>query len=269
MRFQFSIKLLLSTIVVLGVSSWSLSETAVGSGADAITVGKIIPPNADRFDLALNHSDFSRQVYIKQGGGKVLAFDGNSRGIEYSNGEAINGPYEIDFSWSIDPKNNLMLEYGAEESVSAALKGVSGNEVTLDAVESGDGIHETVVLYKALPLSLEDLDGEILSTDVSDNPDCSAVTLAFKSGLVSLSEACDDGFTVTAGKFKKHDDYDNLIVVTFQDFSLLFALVDGDINDSARFANVIFDGNGFIDYVDFLDVTNVENEVLDPSLIYI
>jgi len=269
MRIQCSIKLLLSTAIAFGLSTWSVSYSDTALDADVISVGKTAPPNVVSGDLALHNSDFSRQVYVKKDGAMVLAFDSKANGIEFNNGDFISGAYDSNFSWGIDAQNKLYADYDDGESVRATLESVSGNKVTFDAVDSRAGISEKVVLYKALPLSLQDFEGEVLSFDMSNDPDCSAMTLGFKSGSVSLSGICSYGYSAATGTFRMHTDYDNLLVATFEGFSFLLALVEGDIGSRAKIVNVAFGSEGFVDYVDFADVINVENELTDPSLIYI
>ena len=188
-------------------------------------------------------ADLSRQVYVEEAGEMILAFDADGSGVEFNNGDGESGaPYESEMSWSIDSLNRLVVDYDNGEMVTVTLEAVVEDVLMVTVDELGEEDTSTAKFIKALPLSLADLDGKIISFDQSGSEICTAITMKFTGSDVRLSEICSDrtgGTYVINGTVAMSTDYDNVTVVTEPTGEVkMFVLTSGDLDSSGTIAVV-------------------------------
>lgn len=188
-------------------------------------------------------ANLSRQVYVEEAGEMILAFDADGSGVEFNNGDGDSGaPYESEMSWSIDSLNRLVVDYDNGEMVTVTLEAVVEDVLMVTVDELGEEDTSTAKFIKALPLSLADLDGKIISFDQSGSEICTAITMKFTGSDVRLSEICSDrtgGTYVINGTVAMSTDYDNVTVVTEPAGEVkMFVLTSGDLDSSGTIAVV-------------------------------
>lgn len=216
--------------------------------------------------------DINGQVFVSTDGPFVLTFnsDGNGSEISAGDGEFSDhpNPYSENFSWVVN-NGQLFIDYKTEAngSVNARLANVQGNRYTFVAEDSeGAGIGE---LHKALPLSIADLDGKVMSLDTSENASCTLMTFTINGTKAIGSAVCDDdesGIEVNYYDVTTDPSIDNVIILTREEESLYIILIDGSIAENkGKVTFIDLNTDGSIDAVITRKVT-FEDESLSSLI---
>ena len=203
----------------------------------ALTDEELVEPvTGPNFDI----SDVAKQVYVSLDEGMVLAFENGGRGTEFNDGDGDSGAgYIHDFSWSI-VDGRLINNYDADStstgSVTVEVTEVNGNLYTIKTGETADSLTDVLTVNRALPLSIADLGGKIISLDMSEDSSCSEMTFAFTSTGVNRVGVCTDvegGIESESFTLAENSDFDNVVTMSGNDegesFELSMILVDGSI----------------------------------------
>lgn len=212
---------------------------------------------------ALQLEDVSGQAFVSLDGPFLLSFNGDGSGTEISNGDGeysnYPAPYAEDFSWTVN-SGQLLVNYEneASTSVEVSLATVTDNIYTIVG-EDSDGDSGVSDLYKALPLSIADLDGKVVSLSVSEDSSCSLITFSFEGTTALGSSVCDDDegeIDINYYDVTTDPSIDNILVLTRAEETLYIMLASGSISDNqGTLAFIDQDADGSIDAVITRDVT--------------
>ena len=220
-----------------GGSSTGGSSTG-GSSTGGSSSGAITP--------SLSSVDFSKQVYIRpeldntEESATALFFNADGNGSNYDNeGEGT-------FGWSIT-NDKMDIGIGSGGNINFALKSKVDNKYTFTITEPS-GTFESE-WFRALPLSIADLNGKILSIAASD--DGCGKTLKFSPSSAHYKEVCpgDRGNGELTMALSTVSGVDNTIGLSWTDEEdnesrdLYLVMIEGSLNQSAKVAMVnIHDG---------------------------
>lgn len=205
--------------------------------------------------------DISGQSFVALDGPFVLAFRPDGSGTEISDGDGeysdYPDPYAADFNWTVND-GQLFVDYESdvEGSVDVSLASINSNQYTIIGEDSeGSGVG---ILYKALPLSMTELDGKVMALNMAEGSDCSLITFAFEGTKALGSAVCsDDEGDVEVNYYNVTEDpsIDNVIVLTRDEETLHLILTQGSISEGGKMTFIDQDADETIDAVITHDVS--------------
>ncbi|MEE9445589.1 MAG: hypothetical protein V3V19_07980 [Cocleimonas sp.] len=195
-------------------------------------------------------SDFDKQIYITKEFevivlGSALFFNAGGSGTEYLDDEPS---IRSDFNWDVS-EGKLIID-----NTSYTLTSKDGNKYS---VRKGGA---NLVLYKAKPLSLSNLNGVTLSYTNAEgaNGKCNSRTLKITGSTAVIKENCGDGNVTRDLMVTAVAGFENAIEFTEGDSTVIMLLTDGTIDEGN--VTQVYSTNGKLDYVELEAIESVENE---------
>ncbi len=184
----------------------------------------------------------------------VFQFDSDSTATMFHDDENNNENgsdrfYSEPFTWSVN--NDGTVNFVSSEGTLLVKKlSEKGNRIMFKMSENGE--HFIREYYRAMPLSLADMNGKHFAMDDGDDY-CSAGTFSFSGSVVTLNEQCREGFSTLKGSVAEHSLLDDTLVLSFTKENgdvetIQLSLIDGSLAKgeyaATMFKNSLFDNVG-------------------------